>query len=394
MKGMLMIYLLLCINESIGHATLPENAEMKETAPLPSTTSSKQLKVLRDILNQESLVRFTVIQKIETLVLDAIDSKNLSQSLERRLNDVVKELGDLKINDDKLKEENAKLKEELIVLHVILGNNRSIDDANVQSINDSEILFLRRKTSALEKEFKALSLENTNMNEQLLVLKNKGLNSLQNETLNLNKKYDKLILENDAFQNHSIMYRKKSTHLMESLLSMEKGLRNLLVSCNKAMENDQQNTEDAKERKIYSCNPTGYDFRATKCEKGWVRFDESCYLFSSMETNFKEAVKFCNNAAAGAHLLEIESSQEEKWIDLQLKLRGFQYVWIGLTDIFKESYFVFISTGSKPSYTNWHRNEPNNAGKVEHCVEKWSTGLKWNDKRCDVKRPFVCKLSP
>ncbi|XP_062598569.1 C-type lectin domain family 4 member M-like [Saccostrea cucullata] len=135
------------------------------------------------------------------------------------------------------------------------------------------------------------------------------------------------------------------------------------------------------------------DFRATYCEKDWVQFEENCYLFLRTEYYFKDAVDYCNRAAAGAHLLEIKSSRVENWINLQLTIRGFQYAWIGLTDILSEGRFVFISTGSKPTYTNWHKNEPNNAGKVEHCVEKYRTGLKWNDRPCDVKRPFVCELS-
>ncbi|XP_062611628.1 C-type lectin domain family 4 member M-like isoform X5 [Saccostrea cucullata] len=150
------------------------------------------------------------------------------------------------------------------------------------------------------------------------------------------------------------------------------------------MENNHQTATDVK----------AFDFRATNCEKGWVQFEENCYLFLSLENNFKDAVDYCNKAAAGTRLLEIKSSHVEKWIDLQLTIRGFQYTWIGLTDILNQGSFVLISTGSKPTYTNWHKNEPNNSGNVEHCVEKWNTGLKWNDKRCDTRRSFVCEMGP
>ncbi|XP_061165761.1 asialoglycoprotein receptor 2-like [Saccostrea echinata] len=129
-------------------------------------------------------------------------------------------------------------------------------------------------------------------------------------------------------------------------------------------------------------------FNSTACEKGWVQFERSCYQFLNKAVILKEAVNYCNRV--GAHLLEIKSSQEEKWVDLQLKIRGFQYVWIGLTDILKENDFVFISTGGKPTFSNWGKNEPNNAGKTEHCVEKLA-GSRWNDRSCDVKFPFVCE---
>ncbi|XP_062611626.1 C-type lectin domain family 4 member M-like isoform X3 [Saccostrea cucullata] len=386
MKAMLLIYLLLCIYESFGHATFRENDETKKTALLPSTTSGKQLKIIRDILNQESLARFSMIQKIETLVMDAIDSKNFSQALEKRLSEVVKELGDLKINDDILNEENTKLKDEIKDLYLILNNYTTVESANVESLNDSEILYLMRKTLFVENQIQTLSLQNLDINKQLVFLMKRDLNSLKNETIGLNEKYDKMLQENYAFQNQStcIMNGRKSTRLIERLLSMENGLQTLLESFNKTMENYHPKATDVKAN----------DFRATNCEKGWVQFEENCYLFLRMEYNFKDAVDYCNRAAAGAHLLEIKSSHVEKWINLQLTIRGFQYTWIGLTDILNQGSFVLISTGSKPTYTNWHKNEPNNSGNVEHCVEKWNTGLKWNDKRCDTRRSFVCEMGP
>ncbi|XP_062598571.1 C-type lectin domain family 4 member M-like [Saccostrea cucullata] len=379
MRGVFLINLLLCIYETFGQKTLPEN---DKTAVLPSTTSSKQFKIIRDILNQESLSRFSMIQKIETLVMDAIDSKNFSQALEKRLSEVVKELGDLKINDDILQEENTKLKEEIKDLYLILNNYTRVEVANVQSLNDSEILYLMRKTSFVENQIQTLSLQNLDINKQLVYLMKRDLNSLKNETIGLNEKYDKMLQENYAFQNQSMMNGRKSARLIERLLSMENGLRTLVESFNKTMENYHQKATDVKAK----------DFRATNCEKGWVQFEENCYLFLRTEYYFKDAVDYCNRAAAGAHLIEIKSSRVENWINLQLKIRGFQNAWIGLTDILSEGSFVFISTGSKPSYTNWHENELNNVGKVEHCVEKYRTGLKWNDRPCDVKRPFVCEL--
>ncbi|XP_062573046.1 angiopoietin-4-like, partial [Saccostrea cucullata] len=260
MRGVFLIYLLLCIYESFGHATFHENDETKKTALLPSTTSGKQLKIIRGILNQESLSRFSMIQKIDTLVMDAIYSKNFSQALEKRLSEVVKELGDLKINDYILQEENTKLKEKIEDLYSILSNYTTVQSANVQSLNDSEISYLKRKTSFVENQIQTLSLQNFDINKQLVFLMKRDLNSLKNETIGLNEKYDKMLQENYAFQNQSIMNGRKSARLIERLLSMENGLRTLVESFNKTMENYHQKATDIKDcivpfdcYEIYNC---------------------------------------------------------------------------------------------------------------------------------------------
>ncbi|KAK2817800.1 hypothetical protein Q7C36_021733 [Tachysurus vachellii] len=42
------------------------------------------------------------------------------------------------------------------------------------------------------------------------------------------------------------------------------------------------------------------------------------------------------------------------------------------------------------NYTNWHSNEPNNAGGVEYCVVYNKDNTLWNDKLCETSYPFVC----
>ncbi|XP_062578678.1 C-type lectin lectoxin-Lei1-like isoform X2 [Saccostrea cucullata] len=150
---------------------------------------------------------------------------------------------------------------------------------------------------------------------------------------------------------------------------------------------------DNVEKRIQIYDKKEYDFHVTNCEKSWVKFEENCYLFISMNKNFTDAMDFCNKAAAGAQLLEIKSSHVEKWIDLQLTIRGFQNAWIGLTDLLKENEYVSILTGRKKTCTNWYKNQPSNSGNVEYCAEKRAL-YSWNDKRCDARIPFVCELSP
>lgn len=44
-------------------------------------------------------------------------------------------------------------------------------------------------------------------------------------------------------------------------------------------------------------------------------------------------------------------------------------VWLGFHDMHQEGNYVTLSSGGgKICYSNWHRGEPNNYGKSEHCA--------------------------
>lgn len=65
-------------------------------------------------------------------------------------------------------------------------------------------------------------------------------------------------------------------------------------------------------------------------------------------------------------------------------------IWIGLTDIDKESTFVWVD-GTSSDYRNWYEaSEPNNYGGNEDCVHI-RNGDKWYDDRCNQLFPFLCK---
>ena len=59
---------------------------------------------------------------------------------------------------------------------------------------------------------------------------------------------------------------------------------------------------------------------------------------------------------------------------------GTGWFWIGLTDLFHEGKFVWIS-GESATYTNWDSPQPDNAGKKEHFVHIYpnSASRRWND---------------
>ena len=73
---------------------------------------------------------------------------------------------------------------------------------------------------------------------------------------------------------------------------------------------------------------------------------------------------------------------------------GNSYVWIGGTDAASEGTWVWSSTGTPLSYTNWYSAQPDNYLGNEDCLEfnwKASSPGKWNDGPCSVKRKYVCE---
>ncbi|XP_062599639.1 putative leucine-rich repeat-containing protein DDB_G0290503 [Saccostrea cucullata] len=162
----LCLILSLCIYGAFGHFSLFENKTSENNGLLSSTASGKVSNVLRDILNQESLVRFSMVQKIQNLVMDALDNKNDKQLIKTKLSEVRKDLQDLESRNQIMEKENVKLKKELGVIHNTVNDN----------INETkeEIQDLKTRNQIMEKE-------NTKLKEELKVIHN-TVNDNKNET--------------------------------------------------------------------------------------------------------------------------------------------------------------------------------------------------------------------
>ena len=65
--------------------------------------------------------------------------------------------------------------------------------------------------------------------------------------------------------------------------------------------------------------------------------------------------------------------------------------WLGLTDKLHEGSFVLESTGEAQSFQNWERNEPNNYGDNEDCVQFMANNGKWNDNLCSRGLGTICE---
>ena len=70
---------------------------------------------------------------------------------------------------------------------------------------------------------------------------------------------------------------------------------------------------------------------------------------------------------------------------------GIKSFWIGLTDLFHEGSFAWV-TGEPVTYTNWAKGQPDNGGNLnEHFAVIWpvSHSRKWNDYFNDITGRFA-----
>ncbi|XP_062618305.1 uncharacterized protein LOC134279904 [Saccostrea cucullata] len=166
---------------TFGDSSLIENEASDQKGLLPSTVSGKASNVLRDILNQESLVRFSMVQKIQGLVMDAVDSKKDGQVIKAKLSEVTKELQDLETKSQIIEKENIKLKEELKEVYGTVNDNRNFTKEEIQYLEQridkkvlglQEQLDLSKKTlgSDLKKVLQTLKMTEQNTKEKIKAL--------------------------------------------------------------------------------------------------------------------------------------------------------------------------------------------------------------------------------
>lgn len=183
MKCLLVSYFIF-LNGAIGLQSLIETNSLNKLAFSSNITSGKVSNILRDILNQESLVRFSMVQKMQGLMMDAIANKNKSLILKRTLGDIAGKLQAIEAKDQRLENENDDLKQALQEVNDAFSYDRNLTEQRFQSLNETEIFVLRQLISSLQKANKVRSMENTEIKEQLLALNSKYLSlSQENDVL-------------------------------------------------------------------------------------------------------------------------------------------------------------------------------------------------------------------
>lgn len=65
--------------------------------------------------------------------------------------------------------------------------------------------------------------------------------------------------------------------------------------------------------------------------------------------------------------------------------------WLSATDLGHEGTFVWLNTGLPMVYKNFRKNQPDNAGGNENCIEMHGNG-EWNDILCHNAFYSICQF--
>jgi chromosome segregation ATPase len=166
------------------------------------TSSSKISNTLRDVLNQESLVRYSMSQQMQKLVMDALDNKRDSVTVKKKLSDITTELLSNKENDKVMKGENSLLKRELSTIKKAITSYEKLMLQKLEILNETRISTLAEKmedeNSKLRQELWTLNETNQRVDKeyaklkQELVILNETTQSLENENSNLRQEFNNL----------------------------------------------------------------------------------------------------------------------------------------------------------------------------------------------------------
>ncbi|XP_024233278.2 galactose-specific lectin nattectin-like isoform X1 [Oncorhynchus tshawytscha] len=156
----------------------------------------------------------------------------------------------------------------------------------------------------------------------------------------------------------------------------------------------------------------GLQTRSSSCPPGWHRYETHCYHYVPIMAKWPEAEHYC--LLLGGNLASVHSLSQYNFLQsvIQSGANGAQRTWIGANDAIKvrstlfntpETYTEGLwlwSDGSRFSYQNWGKGQPDNYIHVagndntnghEHCMEmNFGGDFGQNDAVCWIQRPFMC----
>jgi hypothetical protein len=143
---------------------------------------------------------------------------------------------------------------------------------------------------------------------------------------------------------------------------------------------------------------TWQTYKMTQCIDGWLRWKRACYKIYTDVANWTVAKRQCRDI--GAHLTALGDPEEAKFVWKKIVLvQATGNVFLGGRDIEEETVWRWedgdddiqndslVSLGD--SINDWREGEPNNMGE-EDCLIVKREGT-WNDAKCDIELPFICK---
>lgn len=114
---------------------------------------------------------------------------------------------------------------------------------------------------------------------------------------------------------------------------------------------------------------------------------KSYYIEEIQKLNWFAAAHKCREY--GGDLLSLADQKE--FDALRSKLNSLYSYWIDINDLSTENEFLSLTSGHKAPFKSWGTGEPNNAGKIEHCVHLTGKLSLMNDFKCSSPEYFICE---
>ncbi|KAL4231645.1 hypothetical protein ACF0H5_009224 [Mactra antiquata] len=129
-----------------------------------------------------------------------------------------------------------------------------------------------------------------------------------------------------------------------------------------------------------------------KCLMNGVRFENSCYLVSSIKATWQQAVDACFKM--GAHLAEVNSAAENEFL-AKVNIDVIGTMWLGGSDMDMEGVWKWHTSRQYFTFKKWRYTEPN-GGRKENCLHFYGHQRalgEWNDIPCDHSLQYVCEFT-
>ncbi|XP_041372452.1 perlucin-like protein [Gigantopelta aegis] len=126
------------------------------------------------------------------------------------------------------------------------------------------------------------------------------------------------------------------------------------------------------------------------CPLYWTPFEDSCYVILQDKQSWASSMAMCQ--AYGAYLVEISSDEENEFVRGMIRethspIWGH---WLGATDEYSESHWLWSHSGRALYYSNWEEDQPDNYQTSQHCAVMHNNG-RWDDGECDLTLKGICE---
>ncbi|XP_066299902.1 collectin-10-like [Branchiostoma lanceolatum] len=118
-----------------------------------------------------------------------------------------------------------------------------------------------------------------------------------------------------------------------------------------------------------------------------------CFKVVKRQKIFSEAAAACRED--GGTLAMPRDSDTSAFLTFLCRFDGHKcYCWIGLRRQHEGGRFEWLDGSALGDYKPWCRRKPDGHGDCAFYVANWYGTLRWKNRECDVKLPFLCQITP